>query len=579
MAFSPAFLDELNQRNPIEDVVGQYVALTRRGSNLFGLCPFHGEKTASFSVAPEKGIFYCFGCHKGGGVINFIMDIENLSYPDAVRFLAKRAGLEVPDDNLENSQYKKKERLWALCKSAARFFNEQLKTPAAAEARAYAQKRGLSPSTITRFGLGFAPNAWTTLLDAMVSKGYTKQELLDAGLVLQNRDKGTFYDRFRNRLMFPIIDVRGNVIGFGGRVMDDSTPKYLNSPETLIFNKRRNLFGMNIVKKSKQGYIILTEGYMDAIALHQYGFDCAVASLGTSLTPEQARLISRYTNEVVLCYDSDEAGKKAASRGIGILEKLDLKVRVLQVPGAKDPDEFIKKNGADAFRNLIDASAGQIEYRLRDVEAKNPPTTDEGRVDYLKSAASLLASLPGAVEREVYAARVAEKAGVSREAVLQEAERLRRRRIADAKKREARDAARPTQTAQPAQRSIRYDDPRSARAEEGLIRILYLDPGAAKGKTLPPPESFSSPVLARLYRELLRRVQTGETISMAVLAGQFTGDEMSHFTSVLGAPEDLSHADKAISDYIAVITGRTEDAEDDLRALAEKYRKTKSFGG
>ena len=304
-----------------------------------------------------------------------------------------------------------------------------------------------------------------------------------------------------------------------------------------------------------------------------------LATLGTAITPEHARLLARYTQKVVLNYDSDEAGKKAASRGIGILEKLDLKVRVLQVPGAKDPDEFIKKNGADAFRNLIDASAGQIEYRLRDVEAKNPPTTDEGRVDYLKSAASLLASLPGAVEREVYAARVAEKAGVSREAVLQEAERLRRRRIADAKKREARDAARPTQTAQPAQRSIRYDDPRSARAEEGLIRILYLDPGAAKGKTLPPPESFSSPVLARLYRELLRRVQTGETISMAVLAGQFTGDEMSHFTSVLGAPEDLSHADKAISDYIAVITGRTEDAEDDLRALAEKYRKTKSFGG
>ena len=335
---------------------------------------------------------------------------------------------------------------------------------------------------------------------------------------------------------------------------------------------------MNLAKKSKNGYIILVEGNIDVVSLHQAGFDGAVASLGTSLTGEQARLISRYTNEVILCYDSDEAGKKAASRGIGILEKLDLKVRVLQVPGAKDPDEFIKKNGADAFRNLIDASAGQIEYRLRAVEDKNPPTTDEGRVDYLKSAASLLASLPGAVEREVYAARVAEKAGVSREAVLQEAERLRRRRIAEAKKREMRDA-RPVQTAQPAQRAIRYDDPRSARAEEGLIRILYLDPGAAKGKDLPPPESFSSPLLARLYRELLRRVQTGETISMAVLAGQFTGDEMSHFTAVLGAPEDLAHADKAISDYIAVITGRTEDEGDDLRALAEKYRKTKSFGG
>ncbi len=263
MAFSPAFLDELNHRNPIEDVVGQYVALTRKGSNLFGLCPFHGEKTASFSVKPEKGIYYCFGCHKGGGAVNFIMEIENLSYPDAVRFLAKRAGLEVPDDNRDNSQFKKKERLWALCREAARFFNDRLKTPQAEEARAYIARRGLSNSTVTRFGLGYAPNSWTALIDAMTAKGFTKQELLEADLVSKHKEKGTFYDRFRNRLMFPIIDVRGNVIGFGGRVLDDSKPKYLNSSETIIFNKRRNLFAMNIVKKSKQGHIILTEGYME----------------------------------------------------------------------------------------------------------------------------------------------------------------------------------------------------------------------------------------------------------------------------------------------------------------------------
>ena len=249
MAFSPAFLDELNNRNPIEDVVGQYVALTRKGSNLFGLCPFHGEKTASFSVNPEKGICYCFGCHKGGGAVNFIMEIESLSYPDAVRFLAKRAGLEVPEDNANASQYKKKERLWALCKAAARFFNGQLKTPQADEARAYIAKRGLSASTVTRFGLGFAPNRWTALMEAMTEQGFTKEELLAADLVVQNREKGTFYDRFRNRLMFPIIDIRGNVIGFGGRVLDDSKPKYLNTSETLIFNKRRNLFAMNVVKR------------------------------------------------------------------------------------------------------------------------------------------------------------------------------------------------------------------------------------------------------------------------------------------------------------------------------------------
>ena len=578
MAFPESFLQELAERNDIVDVVSGYVRLTKKsGSNLFGLCPFHSEKTPSFSVSPDKQIYHCFGCGKGGSVISFIMEIENLSFPEAVAFLANRAGMQLPEQS-DDPGAKKRQRLLALNRDAARFFHAQLKTPAGQPARDYLARRQLTAQTVTRFGLGFAPDTWDSLVRAMKALGYSEQELFDGGLVRHGRSGGV-YDTFRNRLMFPVIDVRGNVIGFSGRILGDGEPKYMNSPETIVFSKSHNLFALNLAKKSKCGYIILAEGNIDVASLHQAGFDSAVASLGTSLTPEQARLISRYTNEVVLCYDSDEAGKKAASRGIGILEKLDLKVRVLQVPGAKDPDEFIKKNGADAFRNLIDASAGQIEYRLRDVEAKNPPTTDEGRVDYLKSAASLLASLPGAVEREVYAARVAEKAGVSREAVLQEAERLRRRRIADAKKREARDASRPTQTAQPAQRSIRYDDPRSARAEEGLIRILYLDPGAAKGKTLPPPESFSSPVLARLYRELLRRVQTGETISMAVLAGQFTGDEMSHFTSVLGAPEDLSHADKAISDYIAVITGRTEDAEDDLRALAEKYRKTKSFGG
>ena len=430
MAFSPAFLDELNQRNPIEDVVSQYVALTRRGSNLFGLCPFHGEKTASFSVAPEKGIFYCFGCHKGGGVVNFIMEIENLSYPDAVRFLAKRAGMEVPDDDVENSQYKKKERLWALCKSAARFFNEQLKTPGASEARAYALKRGLSPSTITRFGLGFAPNAWTALMDAMVAKGYTKQELMEAGLVLQNRDKGTFYDRFRNRLMFPIIDVRGNVIGFGGRVMDDSTPKYLNSPETLIFNKRRNLFGMNIVKKSKQGYIILTEGYMDAIALHQYGFDCAVASLGTSLTQEHADMLSKYTNEVVLTYDGDEAGQNATRRAIPMLEKTGLRVKILRMQGAKDPDEFLKKYGADRFKLLLEGSENQAEYRLRSLQMRYDLTNDEQKVLFAKEAADLISTFSTNVEREIYATRAAEMAGLTPEVMKIEVNRAYRRRQA-----------------------------------------------------------------------------------------------------------------------------------------------------
>ena len=286
MPFPPAFLDELAARNPIEEVVGQYVNLKRSGSNLFGLCPFHGEKTPSFSVAPDKGIYYCFGCHKGGGVINFEMEIEGLSYPDAVRALAQRVGMEVPDDEEYQSRYRKQERLWALSKEAARFFVSQLYAPAGAEGLRYAESRGMSKGTLTRFGIGFAPNSWDSLCKAMRAKGYTDEELQGAGLVSVSQKNGNLYDRFRNRLMFPIIDVRGNVIGFGGRVMDNSTPKYLNSPETEIFNKRKNLFALNVAKKSKLGYLILVEGYMDAIALHQYGFDCAVASLGTSLTED-----------------------------------------------------------------------------------------------------------------------------------------------------------------------------------------------------------------------------------------------------------------------------------------------------
>ena len=582
MAFSPAFLDELSQRNPIEDVVGQYVALTRRGSNLFGLCPFHGEKTASFSVAPEKGIFYCFGCHKGGGVINFIMEIENLSYPDAVRFLAKRAGLEVPDDSAESSQYKKKERLWALCKNAARFFNEQLKTPAAAEARAYAHKRGLSPSTVTRFGLGFAPNAWTALLDAMVSKGYTKQELLDAGLVLQNREKGTFYDRFRNRLMFPIIDVRGNVIGFGGRVMDDSTPKYLNSPETLIFNKRRNLFGMNIVKKSKQGYIILTEGYMDAIALHQYGFDCAVASLGTSLTQEHADMLSKYTNEVVLTYDGDEAGQNATRRAIPMLERTGLRVKILRMQGAKDPDEFLKKYGADRFKLLLKGSENQADYRLRSLQMRFDLTNDEQKVEFAKQAAELISTFSTMVEREIYATRAAEMAGLTPEVMKMETNRAYRRRQAAEKKSREKKELEINTARQPRARELRYDNLRSATAEEGLLRMVLREPALFARTEELTAQSFSVPMFGVCFALLKQRWQEDLSVRPDVLSDALTPAEMAHLTSILQEP-DCTVSEEAFDDYVRVILDEQRrasfSAETDLKAMQEQLRKKKGYGG
>lgn len=354
----------------------------------------------------------------------------------------------------------------------AQFYHAQLKTPAGEEARAYLQKRGVSGQTVTRFGLGYSPNRWTALLDVMTAKGYTKEELLEAGLLSQNRDKGTLYDRFRNRLMFPIIDVRGNVIGFGGRVMDDSTPKYLNSPETIIFNKRRNLFAMNVVKKSKREFIILTEGYMDAIALHQYGFDCAVASLGTSLTQEHADMLSKYTDELVLTYDGDEAGQNATQRAIPMLERTGLRVRILRMRGAKDPDEFLKKYGADRFRLLLEGCENQAEYRLRSLQMRFDLSQDEQKVEFAKQAAALIAGFGTAVEREVYGTRAAEAAGLSPDVLRMEIDRARKRLLRQEKREETRREMDPAAAVQPFQRELRYDNVRSAVAEEAAAHAV-----------------------------------------------------------------------------------------------------------
>ena len=558
MAFPQPFLDALTERNPIDEVVGQYVSLTRRGSNLFGLCPFHSEKTASFSVSPDKGIYYCFGCHAGGGVINFIMQIEGLDYPDAVRFLAKRAGLEVPEDENYRSQYQKQERLWALCKDAARFFRQQLFSPVGTEAQAYIQKRALSMETVKRFGLGFSPNAWASLTDAMKEKGYKLDELVDAGLSLRGKNGGV-YDRFRNRLMFPIIDIRNNIIGFGGRVMDDSTPKYLNSPETIIFNKRKNLFALNIARKSKQGRIILTEGYMDAIALHQYGFDCAVASLGTSLTEEHANILAKYTNQVILTYDGDEAGQNATRRAIPMLEKTGIQVRVLRMQGAKDPDEFLKKYGAQRFEVLLDACQNQAEYRLDSLKRKYDLTLDDQRVEFLNQAAALIATFPNAVQREVYGRRAAEAAGITPEAMQLEIKKAYRKA-----------------------RAIRYDNLRSATAEEGLICTLLREPELIANVKL-PAEAFSVDLFGRVLADLRQRVQSGRPVSLAALGPDLTPEEMAHLSYVMSR-DTAPVSDEAFADYLRVIQEEYEGrsltrSEENLRLLAEQMKSTKQYGG
>ena len=579
MAFPASFIDELLARNPIEDVVGQHVTLKRSGSNLFGLCPVHGEKTASFSVSPDKGIYYCFGCHKGGGSINFVMELEGLSYPDAVRALAKRVGMEVPEDEQYQSRYRQQERLWALHKEAARFFHSQLYSPIGAEALQYALGRGMSKGILTTFGVGFAPDTWDSLVKAMRAKGYTDQELKDSGLVTVSQKNGNLFDRFRGRLMFPIIDVRGNVIAFGGRIIknDKDAAKYLNSPETLIFNKRKNLFGLNLAKKTKQGYLILVEGNIDVVALHQYGFDNAIASLGTSLTEDQATLLTRYTEQVVLIYDGDEAGQRATQRAIPILEKAGLGVKVLQIKDAKDPDEFLKKFGADRFKLLLEGSANRVEYQLNAIAKKYNLKEDEQRVKFIQESAELISTLGSAAQREVYGNRVAEAASISFEAMKLEVNKAFKRRIAREKKQQEKIDLAPARAMQPKSRTIRYDNVKSAMAEETLLAMVMKEPALMEQTKQLTEECFSCPLLGRVFGQFQLRYAQGLELSPAVLE-DMTSEEISHITGISQRQQGPVN-ETALGDCIRTIQNEHQLAsvstEDDLMKLRNQFKERK----
>ena len=579
MPFSKDFLDELSERNDIVDVVGSYVALTKRsGVNLFGLCPFHGEKTPSFAVNPERKIYHCFGCGKGGGVINFIMDIENLSFREAVEFLAKRAGMELPQDEYDPRQ-NRRERMYQLNRDAALFFRSQLMAPAGAPGRAYVEKRGIGAKMVTAFGLGYAPDGWQALTDAMSAKGYTRQELVEAGLARVGKNGG-LYDYFRNRLMFPVVDLYKNVIGFSGRILSDGEPKYLNSPDTLVYSKSKSLFALNLAKKSKSGYILLAEGNIDVVSLHQAGFDSAVASLGTALTREQAQMIAKRAPQVIIAYDADSAGQKAAQRAISILQPLDLKIKVLQIPGAKDPDEYIRQKGAAAFRELIEGSANQIEYRLEQTAAQFDLKTDEGRLNYLRAASKLIASLPGSVEREIYGARAAEKASVSPDAFLTEVARQRKLNAASARKKEAREASAPLRGAQPKSRELRFENVPSAIAEKGVLGLLCRFP-ELYGQAALTAADFTSPALGRMYEAVLEQARQGRGVSLDAMSEQFSSDELALLAEIIQRDDmPAAAAGQAMDDYIKKIRAEKERSArgEDLRAYAQKLKKTKGYG-
>ncbi|MBQ8263666.1 MAG: DNA primase [Oscillospiraceae bacterium] len=579
MALPEKFITELVDRSDIVDVVSSYVRLSKRsGANQFGLCPFHSEKTPSFSVSADKQIYHCFGCGKGGGVISFIMEVESLSFPEAVEFLAKRAGMQMPTEE-DSAESRKKARMLSMNKEAARFFYSQLSTPAGAEAVEYMLRRGISPATAKRFGLGAAPDSWDAMRTALREKGYSDFEMLDAGLVRRGKN-GNFYDAFRKRLMFPVIDVRGNVIGFSGRILGEGEPKYINSPETLVFNKSRNLFALNLAKKSKSGYIILSEGNIDVVALHQAGFDSAVASLGTSLTPEQARLISRYTDQVIIAYDSDGAGLKASQRAIGILEKLDIKVKVLRLEGAKDPDEFIKYKGPEAFRKLLEGSENQLDYRLKNILDKYDLNVDEQKIDFLREASELAARIPDAVKRQVYSMRIASMSGMKEEVISSDVERRRKRIVNAARRTETQRETQPEKLLQPRSRSIHYEDTESAVAEEGLIRLLYLEHELVKKAELPPKEDFSSQTLGDIYAAIRSGLEKGEHVSVDTLSASLTNDELGLLVSILQKPEVLKRSEQSLRDYIDKIKDRKliRTGSTDLNAMAKQLQKTKGYG-
>ncbi len=430
--FSEDYIQELIDKNDIVEYISRSVRLKRTGSTFKGLCPFHKEKTPSFSVSPDKQLFYCFGCGKGGTVINYVMQQENLDFVESVKLLAEKCGMELPEDDrgTNENNLKKRQTIYKINSISGRFFYDKLYEPCGISARDYINRRQIVQSTVNHFGLGYAPDG-NLLLKHLREQGFSDDEIVESG-VAGKSENGDIYDRFRNRLMFPIIDIRKNIIGFGGRVLDDSKPKYLNSPETAAFNKSYNLFGLNIAKNSSEDYLILVEGYMDVIQLHQHGINTAIATLGTALTPEQSRIIKRHKNEVIIAYDSDEAGQKATQRAIELLNEDGLRVRVLTMSGSKDPDEYIKTNGVGAFRKLITDSQEQIEYKMMKLKSRYNLDDISQKSEYVSLAAKEFITIKSPVEQELYVKKISAETGVSPESIFAEMARL--KAIADKNK-------------------------------------------------------------------------------------------------------------------------------------------------
>ncbi|MEA5051564.1 MAG: DNA primase [Oscillospiraceae bacterium] len=564
MSLSPDFLLELHERNDIVEVIDTYVGLKRRGRLYTALCPFHNEKTPSFTVYPDTQSYYCFGCGAGGDVITFIKQKENLEYIEAVKLLAARAGLAMPDD-VNDDAMRRRKRMYEINRLTARFFFDSLNTDAGKHARAYLRGRRLADATIKHFGIGWAPDGWTGLRDCLRARGYSDDELVAAGVCTVSQKNNSVYDFFRDRVMFPVIDVRGNVVAFSGRTMGTDPRKYVNTRDTDVFKKSRTLFALNIAKNNDRRQILVAEGQMDVIALHAAGFTNAVAALGTALTDEHARMISQYADEVVLIYDSDEAGQKATRRAIETFKSTNLNVRVVNIPGAKDPDEFLKNNDAAAFEALLSGADNATEYALVQAKRKYDLKTDAGRVGYLKDAAGVLARLTSATERDIYAGRVAGEIGAKKDSILLETDSLMKRLRAKQTREEDSRLARSV-----GERFHARDGALGAvSAERSLVALLFRNPDLAK--SVAPrlaAEDFISAESGALYAALVGEIEAERFTGFPSLAGVLTAQQISLLSGIVAETQGVNFAPEDADLYIdRILRPRSEPDAQALKTM------------
>ncbi len=589
------FIEQVRDANEITSVISSYTSLKRAGRDNVCLCPFHSEKNPSCHIYSDTQSFYCFGCGAGGDVINFIRLIEHLDYIESVKFLAQRANIPMPEDSFDKTA-EAKQRLLEINRQTARFYRDILLSDKGIPGRQYLLQRGLSENTIRKYGLGFAPDSWDALKNFMLSKGYTEQELLDAALLSRKRSQSESayngkvhtYDKFRNRVMFPIIDRRGNIIGFGGRTLEQDAPaKYLNSDETLVFHKRSSLFSLNFAKNTKEKFLILCEGYMDVISLNQAGFDNAIATLGTAITPEQARLMRQYCEEVVISYDSDGAGQKATMKAINLLGEAGVDARVLQMSGAKDPDEYVKKYGADGFRLLLQNSGGAISFELKKLTLGLDMDTPEGKASYLKKAVGLLAAINDKIDRMVYINDTAKLCGLSAGEIEKAVEERRKIAYYSAKKTETRELINPTK-----KKSSDYTpmSQLSARekAQRGVIAFMIHSPDLLpKTEKRISAEDFPDEFCRKIYQRVTERIKNSQSVDLSSLGNEFSAQEMGKITGIIQENSLLPYQKERLEEYIRVLEEHRDRyggknpsdlTNEEMLKEMEKLRKKKNGG-